>query len=286
MSEPEGLVAPCARCGAPQPITLLPQVRPCSYCRAPDPLPPAVRSRVADVARLVAAADDRRVSAEVAERAGDLGWMAIALVGGSLLVGGGLALAWVANDLPGGTGVVSFLLHGRAPKLDRADVTAFWWLLFSLVLLIAACFPWVWGGQLAVYVTLGRLRALPPLQPGGAARCHLCGDDLPPQGVVRSCKSCKADNLVDGARFRAAATTFAAAIEAAEKAVHQRVGTRIARIESGILWAAGAPFILLLVMPISLAVDGPHPELLWLPPALIGLGVVLRILGAITRPAR
>lgn len=210
--------------------------------------------------------------------------MAVALVGGSLLVGGGLALAWILHDLPSGVGLFAFLGSGHAPGLDAHDVTAFWWMVFALVLLVAAAATWVWGGQLFIYVAIRDLRALPPLVVGGAARCHLCGDELPPEGLVRSCKSCKADNLVDGVHFRTAAATFEAAVARAEQASRDAVGRRIGRVENGILWAAGAPFLLLLVMPLSLALDGPHPELLWMPPALFGVGLLLRVLGAVFRP--
>ena len=39
------------------------------------------------------------------------------------------------------------------------------------------------------------------------------------------------------------------------------------------MWAAGAPFLLLLIGPLAWALDGTRPELLWLPPALLGLGL-------------
>lgn len=281
---PEGLVSPCVACGAPQPITLVPIARPCAFCRAPDPLAPSIRARVAAAARHVAGATDRRVPKELRERAGSLGWMAVVLIGGCFLVSGGIALGWVGSSLPSGSGIVSFLLQGRAPGLNAIDTTAFWWLLFLLTVLLCASFPWVSGGQLAVYMSLRGLRALPPIVPGGPARCHLCGDDLPNAGLVRRCKSCGSDNLVHGARFRRAAVTFDQAILAAQRDAHARIGARIAHIEDGVMWAAGLPFALLILMPISLAFDGPHPELLWVPPALLGLGVVLRVLGALARP--
>lgn len=212
--------------------------------------------------------------------------MALAFVGCSLLVGGGLTLAWILGDLPAGTGLVAFVASGSAPGLDPIDVTAFWWMAFALLVVVGATAVWVWGGQLALLLSLRELRALPPLVVGGAARCHLCGDDLPPEGVVRACRSCKADNLVDGARFRHARKTFEEALSEAERTARDDVGRRMVRIENGILAAAGMPFVLVVVMPVSLALDGPHPELLVVPAALVGGAIVLRGLVAVAKPRR
>lgn len=212
--------------------------------------------------------------------------MALAFVGTGLLVGGGLTLAWILADLPAGVGLVAFVASGSAPGLDPVDVTAFWWMAFALLVIVGATPTWVWGGQLALLLSLRELRALPPLVAGGPARCHLCGDELPPEGVVRACRSCKADNLVDGARFRHAKKTFEDAVSEAERTARDDVGRRIARIESGIFAAAGMPFVLLVVMPVSLALDGPHPELLVVPAALVGVAIVLRGLVAAAKPRR
>jgi len=38
-------------------------------------------------------------------------------------------------------------------------------------------------------------RALPPLEPGGPARCRLCGGPLPDRGVVRRCEYCNTDSI-------------------------------------------------------------------------------------------
>jgi hypothetical protein len=235
-------------------------------------------------ARIITAHDGRSLGPELAARAGDVGWMALAFVVGGLAVGGTMTLLWVTGDLPPGVGLVGFLLSGRAPGLDPMDTTAFWWMLFALVVIVAAAAAWVWSGQFVIYLSLRNLRALPPLIVGGPARCHLCGDALPPEGLVRRCKSCKADNLVDGVHFRQAAATFDDAIQRAERAARDAVGRRIARLENGVMWAAAMPFILLVVMPVSLLLDGPHVELLWLPPTIFAFGFVLRVLGAFVRP--
>jgi len=273
------------QCGGPQPIVLRATAAPCRYCKTPDPLPPEVRQRVRAVAKTIEDNVKRhRLPDDLARSAGDTGWMAIALIGGCFLVSGGITWLW-ASDMLKGTGILTFLREGKAPGLDRADTVMMWWLLFLQGTLLAAAVPWVSGGQALVYWSLGDLKALPPLSPGGAARCHLCGDDLPPEGVVRRCKSCGCDNLVAGARFRAAIATQAQALDEADRLARQHIGVRIAAIENGILWAAGLPFSLIILVPVlSLALSSTHPGLLWLPAALLGLGILLRGVGALLRP--
>ncbi|MFO0676546.1 MAG: hypothetical protein U0169_08430 [Polyangiaceae bacterium] len=280
----DGLVARCTGCGAPQPVMLLPKVERCRHCGAADPLPSDVRARVREVARTIARQRARTLAPEVAARAGDLGWMAVALVGGSLLVGGGLTLVWIVGDLPSEASLAGLFFHGTAPGLDPADTTAFWWMLFAFTCIVASAAVWVWGGQLAVWLLIRDLRAHPSLEVGGPARCHLCGDALPPEGLVRSCRSCKAHNLVDGVHFRRAAANLQAAISDAERAADDRVAARVETIRDGVLWAAGMPFVLLIVMPLSLVLDGPHPGLLGVPLALAAIAVLLRGVGAWVRP--
>lgn len=282
----DGLVLGCARCGAPQQVALSPRARACRHCGAPEPLAPALRARVSAVSRVLSSGHGRKLPAELARRAGDLGPMALAFVGGGWLVGGGLALAWIVADLPAGTGLAAFVVSGRAPGLDPLDVTALWWMAFVLLVLAAATPLWVWGGQLTLLLALRSLRALPPLVVGGAARCHLCGDDLPAEGIVRACRSCKAHNLVDGAHFRSARKTFEEAVAAAERTARDDIGRRAERIENGILVAAGMPFVLLVVVPVSLALDGPHPELLGLPVVLAVVALALRVAVMVARPRR
>jgi hypothetical protein len=281
----QGLAATCGSCGAPQPISLFARTRPCSYCRAPDPLPPALRARAAQAAELVRKqVKQHRLPEELVASAGELGWMAVALVGGSYLVGAGLALVTVASALPPGVGVWSFLIAGQAKSLDAFDTRLYWWLLYSLLVLISACPAWVWGGQLRVYAAIGRLRALPPLRPGGSARCHLCGDSLPPEGVIRRCRSCQCDNLVAGARYRSESDSFERALAETERAARDEVGVHVGRIEKGIMWIAGGPFLLLLLAPLAALLDDTRPDLLGIPLVLIGLGLALRLVGALVRP--
>lgn len=279
----EGLIATCVRCGSPQPLVLTAARRPCGHCGVDEPLDEGTRARVRRAADLVASASDQQVPEELAERAGDLGWMAVVLVGCSFLFGGGLALSWVANDLPPGVGLVEFAIDGRAPKLPLVDRTAFWWIVFALAVTLTATFPWVVGGQLRVSLLLRNLRALPPPWPGGPARCRLCGDALPSGGLVRRCGSCRADNLVDRG-FRKVARTLDDALAASQREARRQVQRTIGRIENGILWAAGFPFLLLLVFPVSLVLDGPHPELWWIPGALLALGALFRVLVVLLRP--
>lgn len=280
----DGFVSACVRCGAPQPVALMSEVQRCRHCGSSDPLDPQTRARISGVAKLLSSQQGHTLDPEQAARAGDLGFMALALVGGSFLVAGPMMLLWIQHDLPAGVRMMDFLLTGRAPGLDAYDVTAFWWVLFLFLVIIGLTSAWVGAGQLAIYAILRGLRALPPLVVGGKARCRLCGDELPPEGLVRACRSCKADNLVDGVRFRQAAATLREAIEQAERAAQEAVGRRLARLEGGVMWAAGLPFLVILAMPLSLLLDGPHPELLWVPPALLALGISLYAIAKLIRP--
>jgi hypothetical protein len=176
------------------------------------------------------------------------------------------------------------LLAGRAPGLDAADTTAFWWMLFALAFVVAATASWVWGGQLAIYVVLKNLRALPPLIVGGRRAATCAATRCQRRASSVRARAARRTTVVDGVQFCQVAATFHEAIQRAERAARDAVGRRIARLENGVMWAAAMPFILLVVMPVSLALDGPHVELLWLPPALFTLGLALRAVGAFVRP--
>ncbi len=69
------------------------------------------------------------------------------------------------------------------------------------------------------------LRALTPTAPGGAARCRLCGAELPQEGLIRQCNYCGTDSVVSGRFLEAAEQSAQKALQQAQATVGQSTET-------------------------------------------------------------
>jgi hypothetical protein len=69
------------------------------------------------------------------------------------------------------------------------------------------------------------MQALAPVSAGGAARCRLCGADLPEKGILRRCEYCQTDSVVIGEQLAEAEQMTKKAIQQAQTAVRQSTET-------------------------------------------------------------
>ncbi|MBN2431075.1 MAG: hypothetical protein JXQ27_06345, partial [Acidobacteria bacterium] len=107
------------------------------------------------------------------------------------------------------------------------------------------------------------MQAIPPLDPGGAARCRLCGADLPEKGILRRCEYCGTDSIVTGARLARVERTAHQALEQARAAVEQSTegAARVLDKVAGNLAAFANLQFFWLHIPILVALDGYHGPL-------------------------
>jgi hypothetical protein len=102
------------------------------------------------------------------------------------------------------------------------------------------------------------MRAFPPPDPGGAARCRLCGAELPAEGVIRRCEYCGTDSVVTGARLEKAEQTARRALQQARAQVERSTegAARVLdRVASNLAAFANLQFFWLHI-PIMVALDG------------------------------
>lgn len=71
-----------------------------------------------------------------------------------------------------------------------------------------------------------------PLQPGGPARCRLCGGDLEDSGIVRRCSYCRTDSIVSKKLFGKYQDDLADAMEQMESDLEKRLAKIITKLRS------------------------------------------------------
>lgn len=278
----DGFVAGCRHCGAPHALVLLDPTAPCAFCRAADPLAPEARDRVFAAAEAICQLtareqEQRRVHADAGFETG----LVIALFGGaSWLVFGGIAIALAFANKPADTSVLQLLGSDLATDGNGTgtDAVLAWWTFF---LVIAGVLATVLTALLLLFVERAPLeseRALSPLDPQSPPRCRLCGAGLAPTGTTRTCTSCGAANLVDGASFSAELTQLDEQLRWVAATFTER-STRVAKGSSALVqFTAFFPIVLLLGLPIGLlVVQRSMPELLpllWVLAALVPVGSV------------
>jgi hypothetical protein len=102
------------------------------------------------------------------------------------------------------------------------------------------------------------MQALAPVEPGGTARCRLCGADLPEKGILRRCEYCRTDSVVIGDHLAEAERMTKKAIQQAQTAVSQGTETAGRLLDSVTfkmqIFAYGQ--LLWLHIPILVALDG------------------------------
>lgn len=74
-------------------------------------------------------------------------------------------------------------------------------------------------------------RALPPLEPGGPARCRLCGAPLPDRGIVRQCAYCGAESIVAERIMRRYRDSLSRFLRRAEKGLGKRLLRDMKKVE-------------------------------------------------------
>lgn len=185
------LTARCPGCGRPAPLSLArPGQLRCPACGYDGPPPPEVREQLAQAAALLSQVElGRRQLSRSQRRALTSAWAGTV----GYLLSFGVLLLPLAGCLACG---VSAAREGEDTNWWMLTVCSAPTILLSLTGIL---------GLLFIVERRRRLEeacaAIPPLHPGQAARCHVCGGDLAQEhgtdAIVR-CDYCAADNLVHG----------------------------------------------------------------------------------------
>lgn len=186
------LVAECPRCGRPTPARLAsPDVLTCPACgwNGPPEADAAAHLTAARDALVNGDARARQMSAAKRRALTRNDGLVFALVFAACSVPSVAILAAMARDYA--------RWHATSERRGGLVTVA---LVFAAMWLV---------GALALRGVRARQRALraacaatPPVRVGGAARCRLCGADLPATDAVTRCAYCGADNLADPALTR------------------------------------------------------------------------------------
>jgi hypothetical protein len=107
-------------------------------------------------------------------------------------VGWGTAILWVVFALVDLIGAVG---KKENKGIDVVDLGVF--LGLAVLSLVAAYLLVFFIRRISGRYSLP-MRGLAPVVPGGAARCRLCGADLPEEGILRRCSYCQTDSVIMG----------------------------------------------------------------------------------------
>jgi len=234
----------CAGCGAPAAISLAhPDEVRCTHCgEARPPGPEVVERLAAGRAALEAVQTSARQLDRHRRRALHRADNAVVLFTVGLVL---LLLAAPVYLCGGGYGL---LVGDGESMLFGCTCTN---MLLSLLVLV----PLAWRRMVARRRQLVRsCAAEPPLTPGAAARCRLCGGDLPDaagaEAVVR-CTYCDADNLVAADAIAAEADAvrqghgdLVEAIRSKSELIDERVGVGMLLAVVGTMWTVHAVLLL------------------------------------------
>jgi len=277
-------VAACATCGAPIPIAGLEPAR-CAHCGGEPLLDPATCARLDAHRRRIAtsARSAQQLDGALAKFGEGVG--AFEIVSGALLWGfiGGLLTWGAAGNLEEGQGFFDVLVDPPAYSDASFAAATFWMAFLTLLGFTTSC---VLAG-LARLVARRQVRfafPAPPAYPGGPPSCRVCGGDLPARGVVRRCRYCAADNVVDGVHFQHVDDDLAARLRARERAVEANLASRqrmVARFEKLVM---GPPFIVLVAFPLVFWLGQPTAAA-WLVPAGLATTAALLFVAAALVPA-
>jgi len=102
------------------------------------------------------------------------------------------------------------------------------------------------------------MQALAPVESGGAARCRLCGANLPEKGIIRRCSYCQTDSVVIGDQLAEAEQNAKKALQQAQTAVRQSTETAARLLDSVAFKMQIFAYtqLLWLHIPILVALDG------------------------------
>ena len=102
------------------------------------------------------------------------------------------------------------------------------------------------------------MQALAPKEPGGAARCRLCGANLPEKGIIRRCSYCQTDSVVIGYQLAEIEQNAKKALQQAQTAVRQSTETAARLLDSVAFKMQIFAYtqLLWLHIPILVALDG------------------------------
>jgi len=185
----------CRSCGAAVPVGVGRSDFVCPYCGATDSVDPQLRDRLDRYYRLLRELDaavkqfpDRLRNKIVKTlHTGRIMHIVVLVTAGWMLI------------------LSTYIFHDI---LGRADETG---ALPNLHFIMGYLLPFnIFVGLMLWYLFLLwrrrylrlNFQAAPPAEPGGEARCRLCGASLPPTGVIRRCPYCGADSVVHETWFR------------------------------------------------------------------------------------
>ncbi len=185
----------CRSCGATMPVGVGRRDFICPYCGATDGVDPQLRDRLERYYRLLRDLDKAvkqfpdRLRNMIAKtlQTGRIIHIVVLVTAGWMLVLSTFTFREIlrqANEsgvLPNMHFIMGYLLP------FNIFVGLMLWYLFLL-----------WRRR---YLRLN-FQAAPPAEPGGEARCRLCGAPLPSTGVIRRCPYCGADSVVNETWFR------------------------------------------------------------------------------------
>ena len=268
------LTVHCRHCGGAVPVVMAGPEPACGFCEAPEPLPhetsvlvKSMRARVQGRGR-----KHRQLTERQVEQLQGLGSaFAVAMAACWLLLGGGGLFFSLNHDVP----LWQFMFQAYTAAEPVDELVARWWMLIMLCTGLTGSVALMGLATLHLRrLAVGAL-PLPPVSPGGQARCRCCAAELPAGGGVRRCEFCGADSLVVGERYRTMERDLDRALARLTREFDTSLGRRVDRASRVAAWGALLPALLPLVVPVAGLFIGVTLPVLWLLPGVLALVALL-----------